>query len=127
MKQTFVYYLPCAPPTVNHYHGHNGGRVFLTKKARDFHALVKETLNGEKMPPNWKYCAVWIIITPPRRRCDVDNRVKILLDAFTRAGFWYDDEAVASLRVEFRAPIKGNKDGAATVMIEHEPEKYKEL
>lgn len=119
------FHFPAAPPTLNHMWGRHGSRTYLKKVGKDFHQLVANILDKNKLPPDWKYVHVDIIIRPPRRRCDVDNRVKALLDSFTRAGYWEDDEIVASFSVSFLAPQKGNKTGETFVYISKVEEKYK--
>lgn len=118
------FYIPCAPPTLNHMWGRHGNRTYLKKVGHDFHKLVAEVLGDSKKPEEWKYVHLEIRIRPPRRRCDVDNRVKALLDSFTRAGYWEDDELVASFSVSFLAPRKGDKAGDTYVSVFESKEKY---
>jgi crossover junction endodeoxyribonuclease RusA len=46
---------------------------------------------------------------PTKRKTDVDNRIKAVLDSLTDAGLWYDDEQVDMLSIK-RMPIyRGGK------------------
>lgn len=116
--------IPSAPPTVNHIWGRRGSATFLTKAAKEFHALVKGNIGEWKLPEAWKYYSLNIVIRPPRRRCDVDNRIKALLDSFTRAGFWEDDERVSDFCVKFLKPSRERPAGETIVTISESKEKY---
>lgn len=116
--------IPSAPPTVNHIWGRRGSATFLTKAAKEFHALAGKNVGGWKLPEQWEYYSLNIIIRPPRRRCDVDNRIKALLDSFTRAGLWEDDERVSDFCVRFLKPSKECPAGETIVTISESKEKY---
>ncbi len=49
-----------------------------------------------------------------KRRSDIDNRIKPLLDALTCAGFWQDDSLISRITIE-RMPI--TKGGKAVVVV----------
>jgi crossover junction endodeoxyribonuclease RusA len=49
-----------------------------------------------------------VIVHPPdRRRRDVDNCLKSLLDALQHGGAYQDDSQIVRLSIEKRKPIKG--------------------
>jgi len=51
---------------------------------------------------------MWVELFPPdRRKRDVDNILKALLDALTHAGVYEDDSFIDDLRVVRGAVIKG--------------------
>lgn len=125
-KDCILIDIPLAPPSVNGAYRHYRGRVVLSKSVRAFHDIAAKILEGVKVPKSWLYCNVEITITPPRRRCDIDNRVKVLLDTLTRSGVWDDDEKAATLRVSFTAPVKGDKEGRTLVRLTENEEKYME-
>lgn len=116
--------IPSAPPTINHIWGRRGSATYLTKAAKVFHTIVKGSVGAWKLPEAWKYYSLNIIIRPPRRRCDVDNRIKALLDSFTRAGLWEDDERVSGFCVRFLKPSKECPAGETIVTISESKEKY---
>lgn len=95
------------PPSTNHYYrtlrkGAMAGRVIISEKGRQYRALVIQhvIISGpfKKLQGN---LSMTIILCPPdRRRRDVDNYQKPLLDALTHAGIWSDDSQVKKLTTE---------------------------
>lgn len=58
---------------------------------------------------------VFIILFPPdRRKFDIDNRIKPVLDAITHSGLWLDDGMVDSISV---ARGKPTPNGAVVIQI----------
>lgn len=115
-----------APPTVNHMwlkRGGTGGR-FLSKEARVYISTVIATLaiQRQRMPQDWPFCAVDIVVEPIRRQGDVDNRIKAVLDAFTKAGFWEDDKVVAEVSCKFGKVCKPH--GRTIVTISPREKKF---
>jgi len=71
------------PPSVNHYWHQRGSRRFLSAKARDYSVAVS------------------IVLRPPdRRRRDIDNTAKAILDALAGAGVYDDDCQIDRLLIE---------------------------
>lgn len=101
------------PPSVNHYKGRRkGGGEFLTLRAKEFievvhvEALSKPKLEGE--------ISVAILAYPPdKRKRDLDNVLKVLLDALESAGVFEDDSQVARIVIERQA----NEECKATVVV----------
>ena len=44
---------------------------------------------------------------PNRRKYDIDNRIKSLLDALTHSGVWLDDELIDRIKIERGAIVAG--------------------
>ena len=104
------------PPTVNHMFVNAGKRRFRGKAYVAFCGLVANIVEREKIPamgPQRLAIAIWLH-APNRRKVDVDNRVKPVLDALQRAGVYDDDEQVDELHV-YRGDIA--KLGYCTVNI----------
>lgn len=105
------------PPSVNHvWRKTPAGRIYLTREARMFRAdvmsrvavarchgvLPKTALAGN--------LAVAMELYPPdRRRRDVDNYSKAVLDAMTHARLWRDDSQVKQQTVAVCAPKPGGQ------------------
>ena len=90
------------PPTLNHNIGRRGGRYFQSGEYKSFISQVG-WLWLKAVPMNWskesRYSVVVELIYNTRRRYDVDNRVKPILDALTHAGTWNDDAQVDEILV----------------------------
>jgi len=112
------------PPTVNTYYRSirmgQSCRVILSKRGRlykdEVAALIsniqddKESrldsmpfLESDRLSINIKLYA------PNKRKYDIDNRIKALLDALAFAGVFPDDEAVDEITVTRQEIIKGGK------------------
>ena len=105
------------PPSVNHiWRKTPAGRIYLTREARIFRAdvmsrvavarchgaLPKTALAGN--------LAVAMELYPPdRRRRDVDNYSKAVLDALTHARIWRDDSQIKRQTVTVRESKAGGQ------------------
>lgn len=109
------------PPSINSYwQQRKGGRgVFVSPEGKRFQtdvlALVLSTFG--KPTPIAGDVAVSIKLYPPdHRRSDIDNRVKVALDALQNAGVYINDYQVAKLTIE-RCEVR-KPGGAAEVVVE---------
>ena len=91
------------PPTLNHNIGRRGGRYFQSGEYKSSAGRIFMWRRRKAVPMNWskesRYSVVVELIYNTRRRYDVDNRVKPILDALTRAGTWNDDAQVDEILV----------------------------
>ena len=98
------------PPSVNNYWRHVGPRVLISRRGRAFRKVVRSTLAGLGVRPLTGKLRVHIELHPPdRRRRDVDNALKSLLDALEHGGAYLDDGQIVKLDVEKRQPVTGGK------------------
>lgn len=97
--------IPLSPPSVNHYWVASGKRRFLSQKAKDFQKIMglfvlplgsQERLKGEI-----------IFCFPDRRRRDIDNHVKCVLDSMAKLGLFLDDEQFDELHIKRGEVVKG--------------------
>ncbi len=105
------------PPTVNHYYTVARGRKILSSNGRAYKAEAQVELyrQGTQKAPEGPY-SVWIQVRPPdRRKRDIDNLLKPVLDALTGYGAISDDSHVTDLRITKYEPIKG---GELSVLID---------
>lgn len=96
------------PPTVNTYWRSVGGRVLISKNGREYRQAVAEMAAAEGWP---KFGAQRVSVhieawMPDKRRRDLDNLLKSLLDSLTHAGVWDDDSQIDWLAI-WRAPRIG--------------------
>ena len=86
------------PPSTNRIWRRGRGRTYKTAAAREY-----ETAAAGKTDVAFgdATVSVQIALTPPdRRRRDIDNPIKTILDAIVHAGILDDDSQVVSLRVD---------------------------
>ena len=94
------------PPSVNTYWGFQGSHRYLTANAKAFKKVVHAKFLETKHR-GFKDGRLFVTIylhAPDRRRRDIDNHVKSLLDACTQARIMEDDSQIDRLLV-IREPI----------------------
>jgi crossover junction endodeoxyribonuclease RusA len=116
MLDDIVLHLPF-PPTVNNYYKlTRSGVRYLDKKVRAFREAVLRAV-AEQMPgvtlSDPLFMEVYLY-PPDKRRRDLDNYMKGLLDALTEAELWTDDSLIDQLHI-FRGTIV--KGGSVRVEI----------
>ena len=95
MKLTLPY-----PPSINHYWRHFRGRIVISREGRTFREnvcalLARGNHGGARKPPSGGRIALAMDAFPPdRRRRDLDNLQKPLLDALQHAGEYEDDSQI---------------------------------
>ena len=103
------------PPSVNHYWGVSGKQRFIGKKGKEFRAKVMDAVNEAGIQPLEGRLAIHVALYPPdRRKRDLDNVLKSLLDACEHAGCYENDSQIDELHIIRRDVIK---DGACTIVI----------
>lgn len=112
------------PPSVNSVWRCMHSRNILSQKGRDYRAFVIALMEGT-MADVRKFenrLRVDIVLHPPtRRKYDIDNFHKALLDALTHAGIWEDDEQIFQMYVEKGEVMEG---GLVKLSITDLGEKY---
>jgi crossover junction endodeoxyribonuclease RusA len=95
------------PPSVNTIWrsmraGPMAGRVLLSKRGREYRKAVNASVtdqNGAQATFGGRLGISIILYPPDRRKADIDNRCKAILDGLTHAGVWGDDEQIDVLIV----------------------------
>ncbi len=96
------------PPSVNHYWRRVGHRTLISRGGRAFRRAVQVALAARGVQPLAGRLAITIDVHPPdRRRRDLDNALKALLDALEHGGSYSDDAQIDDLRVRRGACVPG--------------------
>ncbi len=103
------------PPSVNTYWRHPtkgalAGRALISEKGRDYRIAAGVAMFDQlrRYPGLAGRLAVTLACNPPdRRRRDLDNVPKALLDALTHGQVILDDSQIDDLHIVRGAPVKG--------------------
>ena len=108
MKHDIIIRLPW-PPTVNSYYSHTPRGVYLSRKGRLYRGLVLEAIKEQGMSLGiLDHMYVEVTLYPPdRRKRDLDNYMKGLLDACSHADVWEDDSLIDQLEIRRGEVVRG--------------------
>jgi len=107
------------PPSVNHYYRHVGARVLISSEGRKYREAVWLAVleQGRKKHDGRLYVEI-LVNAPDKRRRDLDNLLKGLLDALQHAGLYEDDSQIDKLTI-----TRGSDgSGSVTVYVDSRPE-----
>ena len=107
MLRKVLFTVPGIPPSVNHYIQHTrSGHHYKTDEAKAFEAkvaLAAGALRGRKVEAE---TVEILVVLGPKRKGDVDNFAKVVLDSMVRCGVIRSDASVIKLIVrKTRAPV----------------------
>lgn len=86
------------PPSINTYWRRHGHIIHVSNAGKKYNKLVVAVVRGRK--PFKGSMSVTINLYPPdKRRRDIDNSIKVLLDCLTKARVWLDDSQIEELHV----------------------------
>lgn len=104
------------PPSINTYWRRNGGRYFISKRGQDYREYVSKVC--------YAYQGLFVAedrlrlrikaYPPDKRRRDLDNILKGMIDSLQHAGLFPDDSQIDNLSIE-RMP---EHEGKITVHVE---------
>ena len=103
------------PPSMNHYWRHFRGRTVISQEGRRFRENVCALLaagngRGPRKPPAGGRIALMMDAFPPdRRRRDLDNLQKPVLDALEHAGQYEDDSQIDVLITKRREVVTSGR------------------
>jgi crossover junction endodeoxyribonuclease RusA len=102
------------PPTVNTFYRMVNNRMIMSADGRAYKDAVSRLVNAEVESQRQRIFGasdrlkVEITAFPPdRRRRDLDNMFKSVLDSLTMSGIWADDSQIDDLRIRRAPEIKG--------------------
>ncbi len=96
------------PPSVNHYWRRVGPRTLISRGGRAFRQSVCSILAATGVEPLDGPLEVDIKVFPPdRRRRDLDNVPKALLDALEHGGAYQNDSQIVKLTLEKCERVEG--------------------
>lgn len=96
------------PPSVNHLWRRVGHRIIVSRRGREYRTSVCSILRGAQ--PMTGRLSVSIDLYPPdRRRRDLDNTQKALLDALAHGGAYLDDSQIDHLEINRRERFPNGK------------------
>lgn len=103
------------PPSLNAYYRTWRGRVLISEKGRAYQRDAMLAIAGTRLSRTTGRVAVEITAHPPdRRRRDLDNLQKVLLDSLVKGGLIEDDSMIDDLRIKRGETVK---DGRVHVSI----------
>lgn len=115
------------PPSVNHYWRHVGPRTLLSHGGRAYRDAVCAQLAGRQLPRLCSTLALLIEIAPPdRRRRDLDNTLKGLLDSAQHGGLYADDSQIDWLCVTRGPVLAGGRARLRVQPLEQDAERFEQ-
>ena len=99
------------PPTVNTYWRANGHRRYISPAGVAFTQEVSLIVKNQK-PKTFgdKQVAVSVMIHPrSKRKFDLDNTLKAILDALMKAGMYDDDSQIEYIEIARGEAVDGGK------------------
>ena len=98
------------PPSVNHYYRRVGPRTLISRAGRAFRKKVCAVVAAAGVGPLVGRLRIEVEVYPPdRRRRDIDNVQKALLDALEHGGAYRDDSQIVKLEIEKHKPVRGGR------------------
>lgn len=105
------------PPSVNTYYRRGAHATYMSKQGREYKKAVAEYISESNTPKlGAARLSLEIVLWPKdKRKYDIDNRIKALLDSLQDAGVFDDDEQIDQINV-YRGTGE-HKGGQARVLI----------
>jgi Holliday junction resolvase RusA-like endonuclease len=106
------------PPTVNTYWRRVGPKTLISKRGREYRASLESlamTMDRSQWPMTEPLRVAVFLYPPDKRRRDIDNVLKALLDGIGHMGVYQDDSQI--LRLEVTKMHSGK--GEVVVVIEN--------
>lgn len=97
------------PPSINHYWRHAKGRHYISLEGSVYRETVfwSTTKHRSQFKPEDRLSVHIEAYPPDKRKRDLDNILKSLLDALQHAGIYKDDSQIDRLSIARKMPLKG--------------------
>ena len=106
------------PPSVNHYYVRTTFGRAISKKGRAYRENVILIMRAAGVPTLKGQLSMWVTAFPPdKRKRDLDNILKAMLDAIQHGGGMADDNQIKILRLE-RGEVMREVGGMVAVCLE---------
>ncbi len=103
------------PPSVNTLYRRVGPRTLISRQGRAYRNQVCSLLAGLGLKALEGPLKMEVELYPPdRRRRDVDNAMKALMDSLEHGGLYVNDSQIKDLHIQMLSPVKG---GIAIVRV----------
>lgn len=98
------------PPSANRYYRHVGYRTLISREGRRYRQSVCALVRPLGIPCLGGPLELAIDVYPPdRRRRDLDNTEKSLIDSLQHAGLYQDDSQIDKITITRRKPTPGGR------------------
>lgn len=99
------------PPSINTYWRNFRGHMVLSKAGREYKAAIADYVAANNVPKYGdKRLKITMILQPrDKRKIDIDNRIKCVLDSLQDAGVFDDDWQIDELHVHRGEQVKGGR------------------
>lgn len=101
------------PPTINSYWRRHGHVIHISSRGREYRKAVstvvadRHGLCSPLFPSQDRLSVTCLLFPPDRRKRDIDNVLKSLLDALQHAGVYDDDSQIDRLEIARMAERRG--------------------
>jgi len=97
------------PPSVNSYWRTFQGRMIISADGRSYRKAVADQVLIQRGAKHFagKLKVEIEAFRPDKRRRDLDNLLKAVLDGLTHAGVWEDDSNIVDLRIYWADTVGG--------------------
>ena len=93
------------PPSVNRYYRVFRNRILISRDGRKYRVMAVSRLGGLNGKLKGELEVEIDLYPPDRRRRDIDNPLKCLLDSMTHAGVYEDDSQIKDIELHMREPM----------------------
>jgi len=97
------------PPSMNHYWRQFLGRTLISREGRAFRKTVCSMLSDGRQAETIRLAVCLDVFPPDKRRRDLDNIQKPVLDALQHAGIYEDDGQIDLLITRRRESIPNGR------------------